>query len=337
MHDVIEVSYTGDILGHRRCPRAWCFEKHAGFHPYEQVQAMEGRLIHHAMEWLTRTYKDSGRHAGCDDLRQQLERFFRVLWARGIRTTFESKQSTIDRVINNLFPNRRIHATVRVAVEGAQHTEYELRTVKKLLRSDFAGKGRLLLTGVLDVVIQQRSPLTYARTWRWTNVSSLEGTVASAVTQAHTGDMEIWDYKGTQASSKYVADYVRQLLTYAALYREKSGHLPSRCVLFFVNEKEEDKRLLAIEVDEHIVKSALDWTIEQVKSIRHTALSFQSSPLAVVGGGLEERKKPVGQRVTEELKQQCTACGLRFDCTEYCTHLGGNQHPDIRLTNVRKN
>ena len=40
MHDVIEVSYTGDLLGHRRCPRAWCYEKQAGFHPYEQVQAM---------------------------------------------------------------------------------------------------------------------------------------------------------------------------------------------------------------------------------------------------------------------------------------------------------
>ena len=47
MNDVIEVSYTGDLLAHRRCPRAWAYEKHAGFVPYEQVQAMEGRLLHH--------------------------------------------------------------------------------------------------------------------------------------------------------------------------------------------------------------------------------------------------------------------------------------------------
>ena len=59
MTDIIEVSYTGDLLAHRRCGRAWAYEKHAGFHPYEVVQAMEGRLIHHAMEWLTRQYQDT--------------------------------------------------------------------------------------------------------------------------------------------------------------------------------------------------------------------------------------------------------------------------------------
>ena len=53
MTEAIEVSYTGDLLAHRRCARAWCFEKQAGFQPYEAVQAMEGRLVHHAMEWLT--------------------------------------------------------------------------------------------------------------------------------------------------------------------------------------------------------------------------------------------------------------------------------------------
>ena len=51
--DVVEVSYTGDLLAHRRCPRSWVYEQHAGFHPYEQIQAMEGRLVHHAMEWST--------------------------------------------------------------------------------------------------------------------------------------------------------------------------------------------------------------------------------------------------------------------------------------------
>src|SRR5215469_16739642 len=130
MRDVIEVSYTGDLLGHRRCPRAWCYEKQAGFYPYEQVQAMEGRLIHHAMEWLTRKYKDTGKHATREELGSQLTRYFSVLWARGIRTAFESKQKTIDRVVDNLFPEGAkgsMHPTVKAAIEGAQHTEYELK------------------------------------------------------------------------------------------------------------------------------------------------------------------------------------------------------------------
>jgi hypothetical protein len=343
MHDVIEVSYTGDLLGHRRCPRAWCYEKQAGFHPYEQVQAMEGRLVHHAMEWLTRKYIETGKHASRGDLEVQLTAFFRVLWARGIRTTFESKKDTISRVVGNLFPMGQssaggMHPTVKAAIEGAQHTEYELKTVKKLIRADFGGKSRLLLTGILDLVVQQEKPLTYPRSWVWDDMVKLTGVVSPIPVAANTGDVEIWDYKGTKADTKYITDYVRQLLTYAALYKEKSGTLPKRCVLFFINEKNRDDQLLAIKVDESIVDAALKWTIEQVKLIRATTLEFQRSPLSVEGGGLEDRHLAVGQRVTEELKQQCTACGFRFDCPEYTTHLpGGLKHPDVELTNIRKN
>jgi hypothetical protein len=301
---------------------------------------MEGRLIHHAMEWLTRIYKDTGEHANRATLESQLKTYFRVLWARGIRTAFESKQVTIDRVTEALFPggaNGSMHNTVKTAIEGAQHTEYELKTVKKLIRADFCGKSRLLLTGVLDLVIQQSHPLLYSRVWDWTDLANLKGAVSKRPVEARTGDVEIWDYKGTRADTKYVGDYVRQLLTYAALYKEKATNLPKRCVLFFVNEKNEEERLLAVEVDESVVLAAFEWTMDQVKLIRSTTLAFQQSPLSVEGGGLEERSLPVGQRVSDELKQQCTACSLRFDCKEYCTHLGGNQHPDVRLTNVRKN
>jgi hypothetical protein len=133
MSDLIEVSYTGDILAHRRCARAWAYEKYAGFHPYEQVQAMEGRLLHHAMEWLTSSYNERlarERHADANELRAQLEHYFRVLWARGIRTAFATKQDTLDRVINNLFPGGTLRPTVQTVIEGAQHSEYELRAVR---------------------------------------------------------------------------------------------------------------------------------------------------------------------------------------------------------------
>src|SRR5579864_7506130 len=111
MPDVIEVSYTGDLLAHRRCRRAWALEKRVGFLPYEAVQAMEGRLIHHTMEWLTRQYREvrGGRsHPNASEAREQLESYFRVLWARGIRTAFTSKRETLDRVMNNLFPKGRM-------------------------------------------------------------------------------------------------------------------------------------------------------------------------------------------------------------------------------------
>src|SRR5579863_1014566 len=126
MNDVIEVSYTGDLLAHRRCARAWVYEKYAQFQPYEQVQAMEGRLVHHAMEWLARFYAENEKHPGLSEFRKQLEHHFRVLWARGLRTTFVSKEDTLNRVQANLFPSGKMDHIVRTVVEGALHTEYEL-------------------------------------------------------------------------------------------------------------------------------------------------------------------------------------------------------------------
>jgi len=113
MGDVIEVSYTGDLLAHRRCPRSWCYEKYAGFYPYEQVQAMEGRLIHHAMEWLSRTFRERKKHPNVTEFHDQLERFYRVLWSRGFRTAFSTKAEVLDRVEKNLFPGGKLDAIVK--------------------------------------------------------------------------------------------------------------------------------------------------------------------------------------------------------------------------------
>ena len=336
-NDVIEISYTGDLLTHRRCPRSWSYERYAGFNPYEQVQAMEGRLVHHAMEWLTRVYSGKHVHAKRDELQLQLDKHFRVLWARGVRTAFTSKKDTLDRVLNHIYPTSGIDPIVQAAVEGAQHSEYELRSVRKLIKADFGGKGRLLLTGVLDVVIQQSNPLVYHRTWEWLNSKILEGRVAKKPTTAMVGDLEIWDYKGTKADSPFVPDYVRQLLTYAALFKERTGRTPIRCVLFFVNEARREKKLLAVAVDDSLVEDAVAWTIAQVQLLRKTMLQFQISPTSIEGGSLDKQAKPLGKRTNEQLRQQCTACGLRFDCGEYKAFLGRPNHPDIALTNVGKN
>jgi len=345
MTDVIEVSYTGDLLAHRRCSRAWAYEKRAGFQPYEVVQAMEGRLVHHAMEWLTRQYQETlgrQRHVTEVELRQQLDRYFKVLWARGIRTLFTSKQETLDRVTSNLFPGGQIDPVVKAVIEGAVHTEYELRAVKKVLpadAADFAGKSRILLTGILDLVVQQQSPLTYNKAWVWDSTDRLEGHVEDRSCAAAAGDVEIWDYKATRASSPFLGDYVRQLLTYAALYRDRTGHLPARCVLFFINEPPHlNRRLLAVDVTPAIVDAALTWTYDQVRLLRATASAFEEDPLALEGGELARRSEPVGRRLSAETKAQCTACSFRFDCREYTRNLeGGTSHADVALGNVFKN
>jgi PD-(D/E)XK nuclease superfamily len=342
--DVIEVSYTGDLLAHRRCPRAWAYEKHVGMHPYEHVQAMEGYLVHHAMEWLTRYYQESGRkkHASRQELKDQLAAYFKILWGKGIRTTFSSRDDTIERVVNHLYPlpKGKPLPEVKAVVEGALHEEYPLRSVRKVVPAKFGGKSRVLLTGVLDVVVQQQSSLTYRRVWEWKKGKDLAGEATVAQEVAKQGDLEIWDYKGVRSTTGYLEDYVRQVVTYAALLEDRIG-LPKRCVLFFVNEPDPEKRLLAIPISRAVIRGAVDWTLEQVQDLRQTVLQMQQDPLSIDGGDLRLHHLPLKDRVTKELQAQCTACGQRFDCAAYRAYLGpgknGSEHTDVDTLNVAKN
>lgn len=336
--DVIEVSYTGDILAHRRCSRSWAFEKYVGFRPYEQIQAMEGQLVHHGMEWLTRQYILSGKqeHATAEATRTHLDQFFSILWARGIKTAFADKQTTLDRVIGNLFPGGAMHPTVRAVVEGALHEEYSIKAVRKVLPGAFGGKSRILLTGIVDLVVQQEHVVAYEREWRWTNLEAMLGALDKRRSQGETGDVEIWDYKASRASTPHLADYARQVLTYAALYRDSAGVLPARCVIFFLNERNRAEQLVSVEVSEDAVTAALRWTEEQVARLRATMRAFELNPSGVQGGELDLADAPAGDRITSELKAQCTTCSVRFDCTSYAASLGPKKR-DIDIYDVTKN
>lgn len=340
MNDIIEVSYTGDLLAHRRCPRSWAYEKHAGFVPYEQVQAMEGRLLHHAMEWMSDRYRKDHVIVTRDQLREQLERFYRVLRARGITTAFSTRDEVLERIIGNLFREEKLRRPVAAAIRGAEHNEYELRSVRKVLKTDFAGKSRILLTGIIDLVLQQQDPLRYRKVWEWTDIGQLLGEPRSKPEAAQSGEREIWDIKGSRIKTPYLIDYVRQVVTYAALYRERTGELPRRCVLFFVNEPRDEQALLSVPIDETIVDGGLRWTVEQVADLRRTLTSFELSPGSVAGGTVLRRDRPIGDRIDEVLQAQCTGCAQRFDCIEYTTHLGSNStrpKRDVSLYVVTKN
>jgi hypothetical protein len=178
--------------------------------------------------------------------------------------------------------------------------------------------------------VQLEKPLLYPRSWKWTNKQTLEGHVVDVPIQANEGEWEIWDYKGVRAENAYIDDYVRQLVTYAALFEERTGKLPARCVLFFVNEQKNDRQLLAIPIDSAIGKAGIEWTIEQAKLLRASEILFQKDPLKAVSGSLKGG-------FPAELKAQCTTCGQRFDCKGYIGHLGDPNHNDVRRDYVHKN
>jgi len=113
--------------------------------------------------------------------------------------------------------------------------------------------------------------------------------------------------------------------------------MPARCVLFFVNEKAADRQLVAVPVDINIIEAAIQWTHTQVENLQQSKLVFEKGPATLAGGEFERRGRSLSERVTDELQQQCTACGQRYDCAEYGAYLKKPDHPDINRYLVTKN
>ena len=230
-----------------------------------------------------------------------------------------------------------MHPTVQLIVESAKHTEYELRSVKDLLPSTLAtAKSKVLLRGILDVVIQHTTPMTYHYVWKPNGPNSIKGALHQETFTAKTDDIEIWDYKGSKLSLTYLDNYILQLLTYAALYEKKTGHLPVRCVLFFVNEKTRAKQLVRVELNRDLLNLAMDWTLKQVDGIQHTIEAFQQDTHSVEGG---DKCNNGTYTISKELTQQCTTCSLRFDCTSYANHIqaSGGSTRDLDRLDIFKN
>ena len=325
-NEVIEVSYTGDLLAHRRCPRAWAYEKHVGFAPYEQVQAMEGRLLHHAMEWMTRKYEDD-----------QDPRLTRRIEGP-TRTLLQSVAFARDHYRVH-HPRRGTRAHPREPLQGCRQRQgaapgrdrdqgrptQRVPTARRQKGDPkaFAGKSKILLTGIIDLVLQQVDPLTYESVWVWDDVEHLTGHVEEQKLTAETGDMEIWDFKGDpkREPSTSRTTSVRLLPTPPSI-ASALGHCPNAVSFSSSTSANRRKRLLAIPVDQEIVDSALIWTVDQVEELRRTTIRFAEDPASIEGGSLQLKDEEVGMRITPDLKAQCTACGQRFDCTEYTTSIG---------------
>jgi hypothetical protein len=328
MSDVVEVSYTGDILAHRRCPRAWAYHRHVGLHPYEQVQAMEGLLAHHAMEWLTIFYRENGRHANAEELAKQLMNRYSVLRSRGVRSEFVKKVVIITRVVLILFPlaappslaegtfdkSAPLDDVIRACVEGAVHTEYEIKSVQALTPGAYPSKNKYLLRGVLDLVRQESGTFEYHRVFVISNPADCSGTLKAGTVATKVDDVEIWDYKASKPDTPYIGDYVRQLLTYAAIYHQHTGKLPKRCVLAFLRQPKKGTladHLVAIEITQPLVDAALNWTTNQIGAIGSSVITFRKNPLAISAGD------EGSGTISTELRNQCTTCGQRFDCISY--------------------
>ena len=124
-----------------------------------------------------------------------------------------------------------------------------------------------------------------------------------------SGQVEIWDYKGSRRPSMGDPEYQRyvfQLQVYADLYRRKTGAVPTKAILYFLNELAPDpapqsrpvNALLEVNLDPSAVQLALqsfEQTVRQIESCRLTR--HWSDPVDDPG------------------EATCDACDLRWNCS----------------------
>lgn len=120
--------------------------------------------------------------------------------------------------------------------------------------------------------------------------------------------MEIWDYKGTKLpdlSSQTLQDYVWQMCVYAELYRVRSGVYPSKAVLYFLNELDQQpepatrplRAVYEVTFSDQMIKDALkefNLTAQQIIACQ----ASRSWPAPAHDPG----------------KETCDICDIRWNC-----------------------
>ena len=133
----------------------------------------------------------------------------------------------------------------------------------------------------------------------------------------NTGEVEIWDYKGSRRPSMGDPEYQRhvfQLQVYADLYHRKTGIAPTKAVLYFLNELAPDpdprtrpiNALLEVNLDPSAVQQAL-------QSFEHTVHQIESRR--------SSRHWP--DPIEDPGEATCDACDLRWNCSA-ASNLGRN-------------
>ena len=110
----------------------------------------------------------------------------------------------------------------------------------------------------------------------------------------------------------FLKNYEYQMLVYASLYRQKYGQLPTRAVLYFINELEvasgsarPDSAIHEVSIDEEKVKAALAAFDKTVDKIQESTEKNSWSPPSI-----SDVEKYL-------MKDTCAICDIRWGCSSY--------------------
>ena len=232
-------SVTADILPFQECSLQYeAFAVH-GYEPALAVQRFYGTIVHQVLDRAHLHYTGGqGVPPGSVPSNADIESYYLE--------------------VENALKARRIRAVQNVrdqalrvvqrfnAIEGPSLYPRVLDTECRLQ----ATQGKYILEGIVDVL-----------------ATSSDG-------------VEIWDYKGSNRPSLGTPEYERsifQLQVYADLYRQKTGIIPAKAVLYFLNELAPNpvpsqrpvSAMLEVELSSESVKKALQSFDNTVNTITH--------------------------------------------------------------------
>jgi len=246
--------------------------------PSEQTQLFFGTVIHQVLDRAHAHFQGvpEPSTAGTLPSDEDIERYFleveNGLRSRGIRAISPSSREQSLRILRyfNQLEGPILYPLV-------QDTEHRLQ----------ADAQSYILHGVVDLLM---NPAT--------------GGNGSAA------DWEMWDYKGKSAlnlSAYERQTYEFQMRVYAYLFRVKHGVLPSRAVLYFVNELDGPtpptsrpaNATLDVDLAPELIDTAVQEftrTVGQIESARAVRSWHPALPGAIS-------------------RQDCAVCDLRWDCS----------------------
>jgi hypothetical protein len=272
-------SVTADILAFQQCAIQYGAFVVRRYEPALVVQLFYGTIIHQVLDRAHAHYHgDLGVPAGTLPTDADIDSYFTE--------------------VENALIARRIRAVQSVREQA-----------KLILKRFNSLEGPTLYPRIIDT--ECRLQADQAQYILHGNVDVL---VASDV---GNGAVEIWDYKGAYRPSLNDPDYQRyvfQMQVYSELYRRKTGQVPTRAILYFLNELSGDNppqtrpvnALLEVSLDPAEVQQALQsfgQTVQQIEACR----ASRSWPNPVDAPAL----------------QTCNACDLRWNCQ---AAVGFNRH-----------
>lgn len=271
-------SLTSDIVSFRRCSRQYGFFGNDGYVPAQAVQIYYGTIIHQVLDRCHRHYAGviGGNAAGTFPTDAEVEHYFgeveNALKSHGVRPANHAMR---DQALQVLQAFNRVEGPA--FYPRVFDTEYRLES----------DRNTYVLRGVVDVLVEALGA------------------------KGSPGDMEIWDYKGTNMpdlKSPEMKDYEWQMCVYAQLYKDKCGHYPKKALLYFLNELKTSSGAPAPTTRPLRAVLEVHFTPQKIQD----AINEFDKTAKDIMGCRKSQNWPVPKAKVAEAT--CTICDLRWSC-----------------------